>query len=175
MRIFKDTESREWSVALTCSSAGRVRDTVRARYHQTDASGMPTDDPPEERPFDIVEIRTTAQTLQILRTDYHALAAALYAICMPQAESRGVSRDAFLSAMSGDALDCGREAIEDELVAFFPSRLRGIVSSLISKVREAESAATADANEKIRAAVLTHGASSGNTQESSESTPAIGL
>ncbi len=174
VRIFKDTEGREWTVAVTCSSAGRVRDMVRAKYYKTDSSGMPTDDPPEERPFDIVDLRTAAQTLQILRTDYHALATTLYALCMQQAETRGVSRDSFLSALSGDALDSGREAIEDELSAFFPGRLRGVVSSLTAKVREAESAAAIEASEKINNATVTPGASSGNTPESSESTRANG-
>jgi hypothetical protein len=174
VREFKDSEGRPWRLALTCASAARVRDTVRAFYFKTDAEGRPTDDLPEERPFDIVSIAAVAQTLQILRNSYIVLAEALYAILLPQCEEKQVTREQFLEGLSGDSLDAGRVALEEELVAFFPGRLRGVVSSLARKMDELVSAKARTTEEVIAQEIVIPGPSSTSAPASSESIPESG-
>lgn len=168
MREFKDNEGRPWQVALTVSSAGRVRDLVRIVPPRNDAG-----DQLAEKPFDIIDAASVAETFQVLRTNYAAIGETLYAILLPKIEERGLDRDRFLDALSGESLDAGARAIEEEIVDFFPPRLRGMVGGLLAKTRELLEAVTTKVEADLAVLALP-GTTFGTVPEPSESTPENG-
>lgn len=168
MREFRDAEGRPWRVALTVSSAARVKDLVRV-VPPPKAEGEPP--PTEAVPFDLIDAGEIARTFQILRTNFLALGQTLYAVLLPDAEAKGISREVFLDGLHGEALEAGCAALEEELISFFPPRLRGVVSSLATRMTELAAELTTQAEAALRS---TPGASSGAPPESSASTPASG-
>jgi hypothetical protein len=168
VREFRDSEGRPWQVALTVASAGRVRDLVRVAPPAVDGA---TAEP--ERPFDIIDAGRVAETFQILRTNYAAIGEALYAILLPKVQERGLTKEQFLDGLSGESLDAGARAIEEEIVDFFPPRLRGMVGALLRKMQELAEAVVARAEADVRAMPLP-GMSSGPVPESSASIPESG-
>ena len=168
MREFKDSEGRPWRLSLTVSSAARVKDLVRVVMPPRAEGDPPSSEPV---PFDLIDAGEIARTFQILRSNFLALGQTLYAILLPEAESRGISREAFLDGMSGDALEAGGTALEEELVSFFPPRLRGVVSSLAARMTELAAELTTQAEAALRS---TPGISSGPPPASSASTPESG-
>lgn len=175
MREFKDEEGRPWRVALTVSAALRVRDMVMVTVDALDDDGKPTG-LKTQRPFDLIDIGTIAQTLQVIRHQYATVGEVLYAILVAQVEERKMTRDQFLDGLRGDSLDAGVAALEQEIVDFFPLRLRKMAGLLAVKMREATDElldrAEADLVNLSAAAVL--GPRSGKPPESSESTPESG-
>lgn len=163
MREFKDNEGRPWHVALTVASAARVRDFVRV----VPPSGG------DEKPFDLIDAANVAETFQILRTNYAAVGNTLYAILLPKVEERGLSREAFLDALSGEALDAGATAVEQELVDFFPPRLRSMVAAFVHKMNELTAATLEEAEAEVKALAVP-GPSSGSPPGSSASTQESG-
>jgi hypothetical protein len=168
VREFKDSEGRPWRVALTVASAGRVKDLVRVVLPPKSEGDPPST---EAVPFDLIDAGEIARTFQVLRSNFLALGETLYAILLPDAESRGVSREAFLDGMSGDSLEAGGVALEEELVSFFPPRLRGVVSSLAARMTELAAELTTQAEAALRSMP---GTSSGPQPESSASIPGSG-
>lgn len=167
MREFKDNEGRPWRVALTVASAKRVRDMVQiVPVGQDGVKGEP-------KPFDIIDAAAVADTFSALRTNYSAVGEALYAILIPQVESRGLTREQFLDSLSGESLEAGAKAIEEEIVDFFPPRLRGMVSALLTKMSELAEAVVTQAEADVKAMAVP-GPSSGSVPASSESTPETG-
>ena len=136
MREFKDEEGRPWRVALTVSAALRVRDMVTITVDALDDEGKSTGQK-TQRPFDVIDIGTIAQTLQVIRHQYATVGEVLYAILLAQVEERKMTRDQFLDALRGDSLDAGVAALEQEIVDFFPLRLRKMVGLLAAKMAEA--------------------------------------
>lgn len=167
MREFKDNEGRRWQVCLTVASAARVRDLVRIVPPPVDGVTQP------EKAFDVIDAACVAETFQVLRSNYAAIGEALYAILLPKMEERGLSKEQFLDGLSGESLDAGARAIEEEIVDFFPPRLRGMVNALLTKMRELAEAVLTQAEKDVMAMELP-GISSGTVPASSESTPEPG-
>lgn len=168
MREFRDNEGRPWQVSITVASAARVRDMVRVVPPRgEDGVAQP------EKPFDLIDAACVAETFQILGTQYAVIGETLYAILLRRVEERGLTREQFLDALSGESLDAGVRAIEEEIVDFFPSRLRGMVGRLLAKMRELTEAVMAQAERDMDALSLP-GTSSGSVPASSESTPESG-
>ena len=172
MREIKDSEGRPWRLAITVASAGRVRDMVRITPPSADG------DPPQpERPFDLADAATITETFQILRSNFLAVGETLHALLLPQVHEKGLTREQFLEGLRGDELDTAATAIEEELIGFFPQRLRGMVAALARKMAELAATLTQQAEEKVQSldlAALSSGTSSGNAPESLESIPANG-
>ena len=166
MREFRDDQGRPWHVSLTVSSASRVKDLVRVLL-PPQKEGEPA--PSEPVPFDLIDAGEIARTFQVLRSNFLAVGETLYAILLPAIAEKGLSKEAFLDGLRGDSLEAGGKAIEEELIAFFPPRLRGVVSSLAARMTELAAEVTAKAEE-----ALTPGKSSGNVPASSASTPESG-
>jgi len=166
MREFRDNEGRPWRVSLTVASAARVRDLVRVVLPPK-GEGEPA--PTEPVPFDLVDAGEIARTFQVLRGNFTAVGETLYALLMPQIDEKGLSREQFLDGLRGESLEAGGLAIEEELIGFFPPRLRGVVSSLAARMTELTAEVTRQAE-----AALTSSGSSTSAPESSESTPESG-
>ncbi len=177
MREFRDNEGRPWQVALTVASALRVRDMVTVDV--TVEEELPDGGVKTERktlPFDMVDVASLSQTFQVLRGQFAKVGESLYAILTKQVEERKLTKDQFLDGLRGDSLEAGAKALEQELVDFFPQRLRRMVGLLAAKMDEVagEMLDKAEAGlAEVKASDLP-GVRSGKPQESSASTPASG-
>lgn len=175
MREFKDNEGRPWRLALTVASALRVRDMVTIDADELDDNGVPTGKK-TAKPFDLVDVGTIAVTLQALRVQFATLGEVLYAMLVAQVEERKLTREQFLDGLRGDALDEAAKALEEELVDFFPLRLRRMVARLAAKMTEVtgELLEQAEAGLETVTAEAVRGAPSGSVPGSSASTPESG-
>jgi hypothetical protein len=163
MKEFRDDQGRPWHVALTVSSAARVKDLVRVVLPPKTADEPA---PTEAVPFDLIDAGEIARTFQVLRSNFSALGETLAALLLPQIIQKGLSKEDFLDALRGESLEQGGLAVEEELVAFFPPRLRGVVTSLSARMTELADEVTKQAE----AALRTPGPSSGSVQASPDST-----
>ena len=167
MREFKDHEGRPWHVSLTVSSASRVKDLVRVVLPPKSADESA---PIEAVPFDIIDAGEIARTFQVLRSNFSALGETLAALLLPQIIQKGLTKEQFLDGLKGESLEQGGLAVEEELVSFFPPRLRGVVTALAARMTELAETVTKQAE----AALQTPGPSSGSVPESSAPSPASG-
>jgi len=175
VREFRDNEGRPWRLALTVAAALRVRDMVTVEVDQLDGEGEPTGER-KPVPFDLVDVGTISQTFTVLRGQFAKIAEVLYAVLVKQVEEKKLTKEQFFEGLQGDALDAGAKALEQELVDFFPQRLRKMIGLLAAKMDEMsiELMAKAEAGlEQIKAEDLP-GMQSGKPQESSESIPESG-
>jgi len=166
MREFRDDQGRPWHVALTVSSAARVKDLVRVVLPPKTAEEPA---PTEAVPFDLIDAGEIARTFQVLRSNFSALGETLAALLLPQIIQKGLTKEDFLDALRGDSLEQGGLAVEEELIGFFPPRLRGVVTSLSARMTELADEVTKQAE----AALRTPGPSSGNVPASPDSTQTI--
>ena len=164
MREFRDDQGRPWHVSLTVSSAARVRDLVRVVPPPRTADEPA---PTEPVPFDLIDAGEIARTFQILRSNFSALGETLYALLLPAIEKAGLTKEQFLDGLRGESLEHGGVAVEEELIGFFPPRLRGVVTSLAARMTEL----AAEVTRQAEAALRTPGASSGSASESPDSIP----
>lgn len=175
MREFKDDEGRPWRLALTVAAALRVRDMVTVEVDELDGDGEPTGQR-KTVPFDLVDVGTISQTFTVLRGQFAKIGEILYAVLVKQVEEKKLTKEQFLEGLRGDALDAGAKALEQELVDFFPQRLRRMVALLAAKMDEMASELMGKAEaglEQIKAEDLP-GMPSGKPPELSASTPASG-
>lgn len=175
MREFKDDEGRPWRVALTVAAALRVRDMVTVTVDELDGEGQPNGKK-ITRPFDLVDIGTITQTLQVIRNQYATVGEVLYAILVAQVDERKMTKIEFLDGLRGDALDAGVTALEQELVDFFPLRLRKMIGLLAAKMAEVtgELLDQAEAGLATMSVATLSGTRSGKPPASSASTPESG-
>jgi hypothetical protein len=164
MREFRDDQGGRWQVSLTVSSAARVKDLVRVVLPPKTADEPA---PTEAVPFDLIDAGEIARTFQVLRSNFSALGETLAAILLPQIIQKGLTKEQFLDALRGESLEQGGLAVEEELVGFFPPRLRGVVTSLAARMTELADEVTKQAE----AALRTPGPSSGSAAESPDSIP----
>jgi hypothetical protein len=167
-------------VALTVAAADRVRGMVTLDVaddvEQPDGSVQRQT---RQVPFDLIDAGNISRTLEVLRSQYGKIGEVLYAICRGQADEKKVSREQFLDGLRGDALDAGTKALEQELVDFFPQRLRKMVGLLVAKMDEMATELLTQAEAGLEAATVESllgqsGTPSTKPLESSESIPASG-
>ena len=175
MREFKDDEGRPWRLALTVAAALRVRDMVTVEVDELNADGEPTGNR-KSVPFDIVDVGTIHQTLTIVRSQFSKLGEVLYAILVAQVEERKLTKEQFLDGLRGDSLEAGLEALQQELVDFFPLRLRPMVAGMVGKFDELTAKVVEGAMQRLRAVDLNavSGTPSGSVPALWESGPATG-
>jgi hypothetical protein len=180
MKEFRDDQGRPWMVAITVAAAERVRGLVTVDVtedvEQFDGS---VSRQTRKAPLDIIDTSSIANTLQILRSQYGTVGEVLYAICRKQADEKKISREDFLDGLRGDAIEAGVKAIEEELVDFFPPRLRKMVGLLATKMDEVAAEMLGQAEARMQAATASSlleqsGTQSTRPPESSASTPESG-
>jgi hypothetical protein len=123
--------------------------------------------PTEAVPFDLIDAGEIARTFQVLRSNFSALGETLAALLLPQIIQKGLSKEDFLDALRGESLEQGGLAVEEELVAFFPPRLRSAIAALSARMKELADQMIDSAEAAIRAP----GPSSGNAPASPDSIP----
>ncbi|MEL7499036.1 MAG: hypothetical protein AAFN77_15620 [Planctomycetota bacterium] len=73
----------------------------------------------------------------------------LYAICKPEADTKNIPDEEFGRAMAGDAIDAGTTALLEELVDFFPSGKRQVLSKALAKLKTFENKALEAASQRL--------------------------
>lgn len=137
MKEFRDDQGRPWMVALTVASAERVRGLVQIDVTEdVDQPDGSVTRQTRQVPFDLIDAGNINRTLEVLRSNYGKIGEILYAICRAQVEDRKLSKEQFLDGLRGDSLEAAQQALESELVDFFPPGLRKMVGLMVAKVRE---------------------------------------
>lgn len=161
MRSFRDAFGREWQVALTTSAVLRVRDAVT--YDVEGENGAI-----QARPFDLGDVPTANAALTLLRNNYTKLVEVLRVILARQIEDKKITAEEFQDGFSGDYFESAREAFEQELLAFFPTRRRELLALVAAELARVEAEAVAQAMTELS------GLRSGKPQESAEFIPGNG-
>jgi hypothetical protein len=180
MKEFRDDQGRPWMVAITVAAAERVRGLVTVDVTEdVEQSDGSVSRQTRKAPLDIIDTSSIANTLQILRSQYGTVGEVLYAICRKQCEDKKISREDFLDGLRGYAIEAGVKAIEEELVDFFPPRLRKMVGLLATKMDEVATQMLDQAEARMQAATAASlleqsGTQSTRPPESSASTPESG-
>jgi hypothetical protein len=177
MREFKDDEGRPWRLALTVAAAIRVKGLVSVESDvEEPQDGGGTKTVRRLKPLDIVDIATIGETLSVLRSQPTTLGEILYAVLIAQVDEKKLTKEQFLDGLRGDALDAAANALEEELVDFFPQRLRPLVAGMAAKFAAVTTAVLAGAQQKLLAVDpdAVSGTLFGKPQESSESGQASG-
>ncbi|MHB8953568.1 MAG: hypothetical protein ACYC4U_11410 [Pirellulaceae bacterium] len=114
--MWKDPNGREWSTAVTVSTVKRVKELADTLL--TDAADT-----------DLVDR---------LYGDVMLLANVLYAVCEPQARQREVTAEQFGELLAGDTIDRACESLMRDIIDFFPSGRREIVTRIHAAARRLE-------------------------------------
>jgi len=116
MKTFTDNEGRSWTVEVNVAALKR-------------AKGLAGVDLMAVLDGDLIE--------RFIR-DPVLLCDALYAVCKPEADEKGVSDEDFGRAMAGDAIEHATAALLDEIVSFCPSpRDRAALGRVLAATRTA--------------------------------------
>jgi len=162
MKTFTDSAGRVWTVAVNVDAIKRVQALVQVNL------------------LEAIE----GKLLERLSTDPVLLCDILFALVKPEAEAKSVSDQDFGRAMAGDVLDMATTALLEELVDFFPSGKRRLLSQALAKLKKLEALAIdvtsrkLDSDElerqllaELEVALAAPGGSSGNSPASSASIP----
>lgn len=180
MREFKDDEGRPWRLVLTVGAAARVRDLVEIDVLDDEPQPDGSVRRVERRiHFDLIDVANIGRALEVIRSRYTTIGEVLYAMLVRQVEERKLTKEEFLDGLRGDALEAAQRALEEELVDFFPLRLRKMVGQLVARMDElqAELASRAEAQlaeTTVESLLAPSGTPSGKPQGSSESIPTDG-
>lgn len=180
MKEFRDDQGRPWMVALTVASADRVRGLVTIDVTEdVDQPDGSVKRQTRQVPFDLIDAGTINRTLEVLRNNYGKIGEILYAICRSQVEERKLTKEQFLDGLRGDSLEAAQQAIESELVDFFPPGLRKMVGLMVAKVREMAATLMGQAEAELETTTVEEllarsGTPSTNVPGSLASTPANG-
>lgn len=180
MKEFRDDQGRPWMVALTVASAERVRGLVTIDVTEdVDQPDGTVKRQTRQVPFDLIDAGSINRTLEVLRNNYGKIGEILYAICRGQVEERKLTKDQFLDGLRGDSLEAAQQAIESELVDFFPPGLRKMVGLMVAKVREMAATLMGQAEAELETTTVADllarsGTPSTNARGSLASTPANG-
>jgi len=104
MRSFKDSEGREWQVAINISSIKRVRESLKLNGENIDLLAPLVGTPP---------------LITRLFIDLCLLVDVLYVLCRSQANERQLSDEDFGAAIAGEEAKAAYEAFFEELMDFF--------------------------------------------------------
>jgi len=117
MRVFRDNRGRLWTVAIDVAAVERVRGIVGVDLIEAVSGGL----------------------MARFAADLALVVDVLYAVCLDQADRRGVSDAAFGKALIGkDRLANAASALRGELLDFFPSARDGANKDRAAKVPTAD-------------------------------------
>lgn len=159
MAAFKDNANNTWAVDVTVDTVKRVRSLL-----DVDLLGVLKGD-----------------LIQNLIGDPILLCDVLYAVCKPQADTKGITDEAFGQYMSGDAIDHATKALLEAIVDFSPSQgdrknLQKVVTlayKMMDKARDVieTKLESGDIEKEVDRILAKSAGSFGSAPASSESTP----
>lgn len=121
MQLITDNTGNTWTLAVNVNTLRRVK--ALCNIQLTDLIVIEQGKNPD------------ATLLERLAADPILLVDTLYAIVKPEADQKGISDEAFGAAMVGDTLDQAINALLDEVIAFFPSAKRQVLSKILTASR----------------------------------------
>ncbi len=124
MKTFTDNTGRTWTLSVTVGTIKRVRALCGV-----DLANIITIVPGGKPKVDLLEQ---------LASDPVLLVDMLYAVCKPEADSKGISDEDFGRAMAGDAIEFATGALLDEVIDFFPAVKRQVFSKILNATRRFE-------------------------------------
>lgn len=127
MKTFTDNTGRTWSIAINVGAVKRVR------------SGL------DINLLDAVE----GKLIERLVSDPVLLCDVIFVLCQQEAEARGITDEQFGQAMAGDAIDAATSALLEELVDFFPSGKRQVLTRALAKLKAFEAKAIELASKRL--------------------------
>ncbi len=127
MKTFNDKTGRAWSLVINVDAIKRVRGLLD---------------------IDLIEA-VEGKLLERLASDPILLCDVVYAVCKPDADAKKISDEDFGRAMAGDAIDAATTALLEELVDFFPSARRGLLTKSLKKIKTLEAIALKRADEVL--------------------------
>lgn len=127
MKTFTDNLGHSWSVAINVECIKRVKSLLDVNL------------------LDAVD----GKLLERFISDPVLLCDVLYAICKPEADTKNIPDEEFGRAMAGDAIDAGTTALLEELVDFFPSGKRQVLSKALAKLKTFENKALEAASQRL--------------------------
>ena len=130
---FTDNKGQSWEVVVSVGTAKACRTLL-----DIDICDLPTD-------FDLV---------QRLRVDDVLLANVLYVCCKEQAESRGVSDEAFGGLLVGDVIEQAEAALWEALTFFFRGVRREQLVKAIQIQKDLEAGALAELTPERQAGLI---------------------
>jgi len=116
MREFQDLRGQSWTLELTVGTVKRIRDLTKVNL--LDLRGGKLFEELAEDPLRVCEV--------------------LYAACKPQCVQRGLEQDGFLELFGGDGIAAATEAFLEELIDFFPPRIRTALRKAIEQARRVQ-------------------------------------
>jgi hypothetical protein len=131
MKEFVDNSGTRWNVELTIASIKRVRDLLSVNLLEPESGEPPL--------------------LTRLGSDVILLCDVIYVLVKPQADSKGVTDEAFGALLGGDAILSAQEAFYRELIDFFLKSGRPDKLKMIEKQRALLIAAIKTAATKVEA------------------------
>lgn len=127
MKTFTDSGGNTWSIAVNVGTIKRVRSALDVNL------------------LDAVE----GKLIERLVSDPVLLCDVIFVLCQPESMARGISDEEFGLAMAGDAIDAATTALLEELVAFFPSGKRQVLTKALAKLKAFEAKAIEVANKRL--------------------------
>lgn len=116
MKTFTDNTGKTWSIAINVGAVKRVRATLDVNL------------------LDAVE----GKLIERLVSDPILLCDVIFVLCLQEAETRGITDEQFGQAMACDAIDAATSALLEELVDFFPTGKRQVLTKALAKLKAFE-------------------------------------
>jgi hypothetical protein len=113
MKIFKDSEGREWIIKVTPNSIDRVQELAGVDLLGSDMLGK-------------------------IMTDPLTLCRILVALCRPEMETRGITEEQFAEGFCGDVIEEAATALIEDISSFFPKGRRELMLKAAEKVKAAQ-------------------------------------
>lgn len=124
MKTFTDNTGRTWTLSVTVGTIKRVRALCGV-----DLANIIT-----------MESGKTPNVglLERLASDPVLLVDVLFAVCKPEADTKGITDEEFGRAMAGDAIELAATALLDEIIDFFPEAKRKVFRKILDASRRFE-------------------------------------
>jgi len=132
MKTFTDNTGRAWSLAINVDAVKRVKALVNVDL------------------LSAVE----GKLIEQLVADPILLCDIVFCLCKPQADQLGVSDEDFGRAMAGDAIEQATSAMLEELVDFFPSRRRALLTKAVGKFRTLQETVISAAEARLESGMI---------------------
>ena len=127
MKTFTDNTGRTWAIAINVGAVKRVRACLDVNL------------------LDAVE----GKLIERLVSDPILLCDVIFILCQQEAETRGITDEQFGQAMAGDAIDAATSALLEELVDFFPTGKRQVLTKALAKLKAFEAKAIELASKRL--------------------------
>lgn len=127
MKTFIDNSGQSWAVDINVDCIKRVQAALDVNL------------------LDAVE----GKLIERLVSDPVLLCDLIYVICQTEADRLSVSDEEFGRAMAGDAIDRATTALLEELIDFFPSGKRQVLSKALAKLKTFEQKALEAASMRL--------------------------